>query len=157
MQLSLFPAISQLRNAIEIPTTGKGFLLVLSGAISKMAKDARRLLLTLLIGGGAVAGRAWMSTGTTRPLNRGHLSWSSPTILQDASEGEQETEEDFKRRMALVRSLQKSYYRSTNFTRPAVDPTTGIITDLPLWRVGWTELPGRSNMLNVHEPIYTNL
>jgi hypothetical protein len=122
-----------------------------------MTKDARHFLLTLLIGVSAGGGLAWMPTSTTRPLNRGHLSWSSPTILQDASEGEQESEVDFKRRMALVRSLQMSYYGSTNFTRPTVDPTTGIITDLPLWRVGWTELPGRSNMLNVHEPIYTNL
>lgn len=79
---------------------------------------------------------------------------SSRVVLKDAAEGEQE---DFKRKMAMVRSLQMAYYKSNDFTHSSTDPATGVITDLPLWRVGWTELPGRSNMLNVHEPIYTNM
>jgi len=79
---------------------------------------------------------------------------SSRVVLRDAAEGEQE---DFKRKMAMVRSLQMTYYKSTSFAHSSCDAATGVIKDLPLWRVGWTELPGRSNMLNVHEPIYTNM
>ncbi|CAB9498542.1 expressed unknown protein [Seminavis robusta] len=125
-------------------------------------KDPRVLILQLLalVGGSAPKNslfcQAWTSSPAL-PLRRSHQSVSSRVVLRDASEGEQESELDFKRRMAMVRSLQMSYYRSTNFTQPKFDPSSGIITDLPLWRVGWTELPGRSNMLNVHEPIYTNL
>ena len=75
-------------------------------------------------------------------------------------------DEDRKRRMAVVRSLQMSYYMSAerqaqqsdgSHYHPELDSATGILSNVPLWRVGWTELPGRSNVLNVHEPIYTNM
>jgi Lon protease-like protein len=81
----------------------------------------------------------------------------SGSALKDASEGEGERELDFKRKMAMVRSLQMTYYRSNNFTHSSLDPKSGMIYDLPLWRAPWTELPGRSNMLNVHDPVYTNM
>ena len=75
-------------------------------------------------------------------------------------------DEDRKRRMAVVRSLQMSYYLSAerqaqqtdgSHYHPELDSATGILKNVPLWRVGWTELPGRSNVLNVHEPTYTNM
>jgi Lon protease-like protein len=85
-----------------------------------------------------------------------------------------EKEEDFKRRMAIVRSLQMTYYKpaaatataiSTASTTTAVplptssslDERTGEVLDLPLFRAPWWEVPGRSNVLNIHEPIYTNM
>ncbi|KAL3906506.1 MAG: hypothetical protein SGILL_009243, partial [Bacillariaceae sp.] len=40
---------------------------------------------------------------------------------------------------------------------PSLDPATGIMANLPLWRVGWVEVPGRTNCLNVHEGQYTHL
>lgn len=79
---------------------------------------------------------------------------------------------DFKsRRMDIVRILQKSYYRSVdddddedviggNFgtrRRTRFDETTGRVLNLPLWRVGWVETPGRRNCLNVHEGQYTHM
>ena len=60
-------------------------------------------------------------------------------------------------RMEMVRSLQASFYQNSKDPRPQLDPTTGILQHLPLWRVQWTELPGRSNVLNVHEGTYTNM
>ncbi len=57
----------------------------------------------------------------------------------------------------MVRNLQETYYKSENGNVPTLDPSTGIIRHLPLWRVSWTELPGRSNVLNVHEPTYTDM
>jgi Lon protease-like protein len=92
-----------------------------------------------------------------------------------------EKQEDRKRRMAVVRSLQMSFYSSSssssssqqqqqqqqqqgdddkddeNNTHPHMDRETGKLKNLPLWRVQWWEVPGRSNVLNVHEPIYTNM
>lgn len=69
-----------------------------------------------------------------------------------------ESEEERKQRMKLVRSLQDIYYKNDQRnTYTSLNETTGIIKHLPLWRVQWTELPGRSNVLNVHDPIYTNM
>jgi Lon protease-like protein len=61
-----------------------------------------------------------------------------------------------KRKMEMVRNLQDSFYND-NATRAEFDVSTGMIYNLPLWRVPWVELPGRSNCLNVHEPLYTNM
>jgi hypothetical protein len=81
-------------------------------------------------------------------------------------------------RMNIVRSLQKSFYMPesatavpsdgndndsapylTSSSRPSaqLDESTGKINNLPLWRVGWIETPGRRNCLNVHEGIYTHM
>ena len=71
--------------------------------------------------------------------------------------------------MELVRQLQKSFYQpteesstattttTTTTTTKGLDPSTGIFHQLPLWRVGWVEVPGRANCLNVHEGHYTNM
>ena len=85
--------------------------------------------------------------------------------------------EDFEqKRMKIVRSLQSSYYRdvadadrsvsdtsettvarSSQPSATALDPTTGRMLNIPLWRVGWVETPGRRNCLNVHEMQYTHM
>lgn len=71
--------------------------------------------------------------------------------------------------MELVRQLQKTFYQPTEessigtttttatITTKGLDPSTGIFHQLPLWRVGWVEVPGRANCLNVHEGHYTNM
>jgi len=59
-------------------------------------------------------------------------------------------------RMSMVRQLQKQFYSDAG-TDMEYDESTGIIRNLPLWRVGWVELPGRSNCLNVHEGHFTNM
>ncbi|KAL3760035.1 hypothetical protein ACHAWU_006583 [Discostella pseudostelligera] len=71
--------------------------------------------------------------------------------------------------------LQRSYYRdvdvpTNNYNEnmkdksadascacPSLDPATGKINNLQLWRVGWVETPGRRNCLNVHEMQYTHM
>jgi len=92
--------------------------------------------------------------------------------------GGKESEVDFQRRMAVVRSLQMSFYgkdaskEETVTTTlndsddtpsfsvdnpPELDASTGMITGLPLFRAAWYELPGRSNVLIIKDPIYTNM
>eukprot|EP00804_Cyclotella_cryptica_P015711 CCRYP_019512-RA/>CCRYP_019512-RA protein AED:0.26 eAED:0.26 QI:0/0/0/1/0/0/2/0/562 len=82
------------------------------------------------------------------------------------------------RRMDIVRILQNTYYRSLNENEDGgndgfeesigndirstgktatLDETTGRVLNLPLWRVGWVETPGRRNCLNVHEGQYTHM
>jgi hypothetical protein len=82
--------------------------------------------------------------------------------------------DDFEsRRMDIVRILQKSYYRNIDDDdgfyesgfgsnigtqrRTKFDEATGRFLNLPIWRVGWVETPGRRNCLNVHEGQYTHL
>jgi len=38
-----------------------------------------------------------------------------------------------------------------------LEASTGRLHNLPLWRAPWWEVPYRSNVLNVHDPIYTNM
>lgn len=40
---------------------------------------------------------------------------------------------------------------------PTFDAISGKISNLPLWRAPWQEVLGRSNVLNVHDPIYTSM
>ena len=73
-------------------------------------------------------------------------------------------------RMDAVRFLQDSFYQTsstagsgpmdeTDAQSPETEPTleNGGVLQLPLWRVPWTEVPGRTNVLSVHEPMYTNM
>ena len=71
---------------------------------------------------------------------------------------------EFWRKMALVRNLQSTYYaspdesiNSTSTSKMNIDLTTGTIQNLRVWRVGWAELPGRSNVLFINEPSYTHM
>jgi Lon protease-like protein len=63
--------------------------------------------------------------------------------------------------METVRKLQRSFYSLStgegDSARPELDGETGTVRNLPLWRVGWVEVPGRSNVLHVHEGHYTNM
>ncbi|KAG7362084.1 ATP-dependent protease La LON substrate-binding domain containing protein [Nitzschia inconspicua] len=81
--------------------------------------------------------------------------------------------------MATVRALQLTFYKpcaegksgdsntdssnttsttATNAGRTTIfDGATGKFLNLPLWRAPWQEVPGRSNVLNVHDPIYTSM
>ena len=72
--------------------------------------------------------------------------------------GDKEDERKSLDRMEHVRQIQSAFYNSApTENRPRLDTSTGTLYDLPLWRVGWSEVPGRSNVLNVHEGIYTNM
>jgi len=95
-------------------------------------------------------------------------------------EGGEESEEEFQRRMAVVRSLQMSFYgkdaskeetsvdgkseedpssttSNSSYGHPQLDAPTGKISNLSLFRAAWYELPGRSNVLIIRDPIYTNM
>lgn len=82
--------------------------------------------------------------------------------LQYSKDKNQDAE--FWRRMALVRTLQSTFYsspdnmiNSTSTAKCKIDLLNGTIQNLPMWRVGWTELPGRSNVLFINEPTYTHM
>ena len=62
---------------------------------------------------------------------------------------------DDKNRMLMVRSLQNLFYDDNEKVSWNVD--SGEIRNLPLWRVNWWELPGRTNVLSVHEGVYTHM
>jgi type II secretory pathway pseudopilin PulG len=106
--------------------------------------------------------RALLLSGTA-------LSLSSSSDKNKNNDAEQE-------RMALVRQLQKSFYAPSSSEQKKndnddndmlhddeqqrgvqIDHATGRVLNLPLWRVGWVEVPGRTNCLNVHEGHYTNM
>lgn len=92
-------------------------------------------------------------------------------LLSNSESDEDEGVGDFeKERMNIVRMLQRSYYRDVpddgsdqtmeslpSSAAASLDPATGRINNLPLWRVGWVETPGRRNCLNVHEMQYTHM
>jgi Lon protease-like protein len=70
----------------------------------------------------------------------------------------------FERHMATVRSLQLNYYTTSvshldNPKQPActLQEHTGRLLHLPLWRDAQTHLPGRSHVLEISDPIYTNM
>jgi Lon protease-like protein len=106
-------------------------------------------LLVLLSIAGRVNGFVTPSRATARTVT----APSSPLYAVPPAE----SNDDQKRRMELVRSLQDTYYKSENGDAPVLNEATGVMENLPLWRVQWTELPGRSNVLNVHDPTYTNM
>ena len=68
--------------------------------------------------------------------------------------------DDSRERMRTIRALQDVFYSSSEEDEVSesceVQPE-GSIASLPLWRVSWTELPGRSNVLIVHEARYTHM
>jgi len=83
--------------------------------------------------------------------------------LIEGSSNEESGEDSEKKRMENVRILQKTFYQTSDRASGDDEPQSrleeesGIVTNLPLWRVGWVETPGRSNCLNVHEGQYTNM
>ena len=85
------------------------------------------------------------------------LAWTSqPRRRRSSRLFQAEERDDLKERMKLVRSLQTTFYRSNPVEQQSFDLTTGTLYNLPLWRVEWYELPGRTNVLNVHDPVYTH-
>ena len=84
------------------------------------------------------------------------------------SKGDEKHNSAEQRKMAMVRSIQSTFYsspdekideESNNYNKKSVqiDFETGTIKHLPIWRVGWTELVGRSNVLCVSDPSYTHM
>ena len=101
--------------------------------------------------------------------NHHHLSLFTSSAALGGDGGEVRNEDEMER-MDIVRMLQRSYYRSddvdrneTTISQPykgrrtILDVDTGRVSNLPLWRVGWVETPGRRNCLNVHELQYTHM
>lgn len=71
-----------------------------------------------------------------------------------------ETPEERKRRMEMVRQVQKSFYGQVNVRGERhmsvkSEKTSTVLKNVPLWRVQWTELPGYQNILNCHVAHYT--
>ena len=111
------------------------------------------LVFGVLFGSRLPNGHAW-TTSTSSPFRPRR---TSTTQLQDASEGEQHDHPKLSVPLfqEQVRTLQHSFYQSTPAS--CLDPSTGQITNLPVWKVPWTEVPGRSHILQVDEPLYTGL
>ena len=54
------------------------------------------------------------------------------------------------------RNFQGAFLRADCVPGYRLNPNLTVV-DLPLWRVGWVETPGRRNCLNVHEMHYTHM
>jgi Lon protease-like protein len=115
---------------------------------------------------------AWLMTrdsSTLYPSIRQQQQDTPTSIVllkYSSSNGDKNKEEDEEeRRMKAVRSLQVAFYETSQegSTSPdaaamtRLEAKTGKLLQLPLWRAPWWEVPGRSNVLNVHDPIYTNM
>lgn len=62
--------------------------------------------------------------------------------------------------MSVVRALQDSYYKTAPATPPccfALEDAAGEIHNLPILTWPWHEVPGRTNVLHVHEGTYTHM
>jgi Lon protease-like protein len=85
-----------------------------------------------------------------------------------------ETPEERAERMKLVRKIQATFYKNegkemslvmaTSVQVQESDASKGnsagqqrVLTNVPLFRAQWTELPGYQNVLNIHEPHYTHM
>jgi Lon protease-like protein len=114
------------------------------------------LLLAATIGLVPISCAAWLTPAVASPSRR------ISTLVLASDSNSQNDDEDIlsdKSKMDIVRNLQNAFYdnSNSNSTRAAFDTTNGMIYNLPLWRVSWVELPGRTNVLNVHEALYTNM
>jgi Lon protease-like protein len=123
------------------------------------------LLVAATIGIVPISCTAWLTHTNALPVVASSSRSISTTQLlasndSDSNKNKNSDKEDEdilnKRKMEIVRNLQVSFYNS-NATQAELDLSTGMIYNLPLWRVPWVEVPGRSNVLNVHEGIYTNM
>lgn len=97
-----------------------------------------------------------LARAPTRPFSTSRILMSA---ADDEDDGDGEL--DDRGRMKTIRALQDAFYSSGADEDKAssacrVEPD-GSIASLPLWRVSWTELPGRSNVLIVHEARYTHM
>lgn len=109
---------------------------------------------------------AWPTTSKS-PLSLSVSKTRLAISSKDESSPKVDEDEEFRRRMAIVRSLQMAYYKpspvmkgdeeSTVSRGSSLKEATGELLNLPLFRAPWWEVPGRSNVLNIHEPIYTNM
>ena len=73
---------------------------------------------------------------------------------------ESETPEQRYQRMKLVKQIQQSFYKTDETEESLFQSSVeeeGIIDNVPLFRVQWTELPGYQNILNIHVAHYTNM
>eukprot|EP00957_Ditylum_brightwellii_P078493 5968388-Ditylum_brightwellii.AAC.1 len=109
-------------------------------------------------------------------------------IFDNSDNDDEEKIDPERKRMEMVRMIQKTFYQSPSSVQSVndtnaektndddddddmeqqqqqqqdnihskLDPSTGAMHNLPLWRVNWVETPGRANCLNVHELQYTHM
>ena len=97
-------------------------------------------------------------------IDRTFSSSSSLWYFKENKDDKNNDEEE-EIRMKAVRSLQLAFYQQDSESSSSekkmamtrLEAVTGKLSNLPLWRAPWWEVPGRSNVLNVHDPIYTNM
>jgi len=94
---------------------------------------------------------AFLPTATTPSSHlSSELFSTSPDDLSN------ESPEEYAERMKLVRKIQASFYKDEEIPLVDVDGDN-TLTNVPLFRVQWTELIGFQNILNIHEPHYTHM
>ena len=140
----------------------------------------QKAFLALLVAGFRDPVAAWLAPhppgaslicGSSSP--RTTTSSSTVRLQYSTRDNQDEERRRQQRRMELVRSLQTQFYASAssgNLTAreedvsslatggQEVDPVDdGVLRNVPLWQVDFVEVPGRTNVWNVHEAQYTHM
>jgi Lon protease-like protein len=94
-----------------------------------------------------------------RSLQMSYYSPSSSSIspVSSSSDDDDDQQNQQTKRLSDESSSQESNESSSDDSRCRLDESTGQLYQLPLFRAPWWEVPGRSNVLTIHEPIYTNM
>ena len=95
----------------------------------------------------------------TSKLNLNYKLHSSNDEYNDYDDHKEAQNRKNSKRMEIIRSLQDTYYKDQMDDEEKVcfQNESFEVFNLPLWRVNWWELPGRTNVLSVHEGIYTHM
>uniref|UniRef100_A0A7S2BYL4 Lon N-terminal domain-containing protein n=1 Tax=Florenciella parvula TaxID=236787 RepID=A0A7S2BYL4_9STRA len=105
------------------------------------------LLLSLLAS--LSSGRGFVAPASTR------LPWPSTRAMARGAGSQLAMKDKPVGTTPEVQSLKNMFYADVSSSASVDD--MGVVHDLPLWRVQWTELPGFQNVLNVHQPHYTHM
>jgi len=89
---------------------------------------------------------------TISPLRPHRVQY--PTLNNNAAEEDHDNSKDT---MDYVRSLQDIFYSDTAGGSPYLEAKTGMMRNLPIFRAPSTELPGRSSIRFIDDPMDTNM
>ena len=132
------------RNTVqEDHLTNIFFDLKISG--SGINKWAQILLLVWQLSLPTCGVLAFVCPASTRGISTATITSTLGLSPLDGGTSGESNEKAEKKRMEMVRKLQKTFYKPTDGAsgdeepQPRLDEESGIVTDLPLWRVGWID------------------
>ena len=108
-----------------------------------------------ILHGGALSSFAFTSPAVpTAPFPQTNIATTATRRQYSVNPFEDETSDQRKERMKLVREVQKTFYSDEVGVYPA---QFGVYSNLLTYRASWTELPGFQHVMNVTDPDYANM